>query len=430
MKSGTYRQDSLLIVYDAEQVQHPRADLFDPGYWDKRGCVTGEAVGRGSAWFIDAPFGAAVLRRYLRGGMMARISRDRYLFTGWARSRPVAEFRVLERLAAAGLPVPAPLAAGLRRRGLVYTGGLITRPTLEWLLDSPAAGPQQTRIAYETSGMTWWADYTIVYDESTSCTMDLSAWVTIINQSGASYQDARLKLIAGDVNRAERRSPAKRDVVYRLAMEEAPAAAPFAERAFFEYHLYDLPRPTTIRTSQMKQIGLLTAAAVPFEKLLIFDGIHGGDVRVVYSPLDAVQIAKQNPTKQVVFFAIGFETTTPPTAVAILQAEAEGLTNFSVFCNHVLTPAAIRAILDGAPPGPSDDPAGLAALEREWRAKTLDWWEASPRRRALKEQLREQDGVDPDDVIMGPGAARRRGLGGSAAFPVGNLGQVLAPFFL
>jgi 3-deoxy-D-manno-octulosonic acid kinase len=127
VKSGTYRQDSLLIVYDAEQVQHPRADLFDPGYWDKRGCVTGEAVGRGSAWFIDAPFGAAVLRRYLRGGMMARISRDRYLFTGWARSRPVAEFRVLERLAAAGLPVPAPLAAGLRRRGLLYTGGLITR---------------------------------------------------------------------------------------------------------------------------------------------------------------------------------------------------------------------------------------------------------------------------------------------------------------
>ena len=127
MKSGTYRQDSLLIVYDAEQVQHPRADLFDPGYWDKRGCVTGEAVGRGSAWFIDAPFGAVVLRRYLRGGLIARISRDRYLFTGWARSRPVAEFRVLERLAAAGLPVPAPLAAGLRRRGLLYTGGLITR---------------------------------------------------------------------------------------------------------------------------------------------------------------------------------------------------------------------------------------------------------------------------------------------------------------
>ena len=74
MKSGTYRQDSLLIVYDAEQVQHPRADLFDPGYWDKRGCVTGEAVGRGSAWFIDAPFGAVVLRRFgLRGHEIATL---------------------------------------------------------------------------------------------------------------------------------------------------------------------------------------------------------------------------------------------------------------------------------------------------------------------------------------------------------------------
>jgi len=150
-------------------------------------------------------------------------------------------------------------------------GGLITRPTLEWTLDSPAAGPQRTRIAYETSGMTWWADYTVVYDESESCAMDLSAWVTIINQSGASYEDARLKLIAGDVNRAERRSPAKRDVVYRLAMEEAPAAAPFAERAFFEYHLYTLQRPATLPDQSTRQLQLLPAAhGLRCEKELVF----------------------------------------------------------------------------------------------------------------------------------------------------------------
>jgi hydrogenase expression/formation protein HypD len=71
----------------------------------------------------------------------------------------------------------------------------------------------------------------------------------------------------------------------------------------------------------------------------------GGDVRMVYSSQDALQIARDNPDRQVVFFAIGFETTTPPTVVAIRQAQAEGLGNFSVFCNHVLTPAAIRAIL-------------------------------------------------------------------------------------
>ncbi|HEX9857286.1 MAG TPA: hydrogenase formation protein HypD [Paracoccaceae bacterium] len=72
----------------------------------------------------------------------------------------------------------------------------------------------------------------------------------------------------------------------------------------------------------------------------------GADVRMVYSTMDALQIARDNPQREVVFFAIGFETTTPPTAVAIKQAAAEGLTNFSVFCNHVLTPAAIQNILE------------------------------------------------------------------------------------
>ncbi len=72
----------------------------------------------------------------------------------------------------------------------------------------------------------------------------------------------------------------------------------------------------------------------------------GSDVRMVYSIDDALKIARQNPGRDVVFFAIGFETTTPPTAVAIRKAKAEGLSNFSVFCNHVLTPAAIQHILE------------------------------------------------------------------------------------
>jgi len=71
----------------------------------------------------------------------------------------------------------------------------------------------------------------------------------------------------------------------------------------------------------------------------------GADIRMVYSTLDALRIARETPDREVVFFAIGFETTTPPTAVAILQAAAEGLGNFSVFCNHVLTPPAIEHIL-------------------------------------------------------------------------------------
>lgn len=71
----------------------------------------------------------------------------------------------------------------------------------------------------------------------------------------------------------------------------------------------------------------------------------GADVRMVYSTMDALKIAADNPDREVVFFAIGFETTTPPTAAAIMQAQSKGLRNFSVYCNHVLTPAAMRAIL-------------------------------------------------------------------------------------
>ena len=88
------------------------------------------------------------------------------------------------------------------------------------------------------------------------------------------------------------------------------------------------------------------------QRSLIRAKADGADIRMVYSTLDALNIARDNPARQVVFFAIGFETTTPPTAVAIKLAQAGGLTNFTVFCNHVLTPAAIRHILD-APDGPA-----------------------------------------------------------------------------
>jgi len=89
-----------------------------------------------------------------------------------------------------------------------------------------------------------------------------------------------------------------------------------------------------LRVPGSKRVSLLKAKA------------EGCDIRMVYSTMDALKLAQTNPDKQVVFFAIGFETTTPPTAVAIKQAEALGLTNFFVFCNHVLTPSAIAQILD------------------------------------------------------------------------------------
>src|SRR5690606_32885242 len=82
-------------------------------------------------------------------------------------------------------------------------GGLITKPTLVWLVTAKQAGTHDTRVSYQTQGMTWWTDYNISLRESgDKCAMDLSAWVTIVNQSGGSYPAAQLKLVAGEVNRA------------------------------------------------------------------------------------------------------------------------------------------------------------------------------------------------------------------------------------
>lgn len=82
------------------------------------------------------------------------------------------------------------------------------------------------------------------------------------------------------------------------------------------------------------------------EKSLLQAKGEGADIRMVYSPLDALRIARENPDREVVFFALGFETTMPSTAMTVLRAEAEGITNFSLFCNHITIPATMKAILD------------------------------------------------------------------------------------
>lgn len=127
MKTLAHKQDSLLIVYDADAIQHPGPFLFSPEHWAGQGAVTGEAAGRGRAIFLETGFGHAVLRQYLRGGWAAKASRDRYVFSGFEQSRPMAEFVVLEHLLAQGLPVPAPLAAMCIREGALYRGWILMR---------------------------------------------------------------------------------------------------------------------------------------------------------------------------------------------------------------------------------------------------------------------------------------------------------------
>lgn len=112
------------IVFDRERLRQVDAALFDPGYWAGRARPVGDG-GRGSAWFVDAPFGATVLRHYRRGGLVARVSADRYLWTGSQRTRSFAEFRLMRRLRAEGLPVPHALAACYLRNGLGYRAAIL-----------------------------------------------------------------------------------------------------------------------------------------------------------------------------------------------------------------------------------------------------------------------------------------------------------------
>jgi hypothetical protein len=155
-------------------------------------------------------------------------------------------------------------------------GGLITQPTLVWELNSPVSGTQRARVSYQTGGITWWADYNAVFSEgrnANSGLLDLSAWVSVINRSGASYRDARLKLVAGDVNRVQ---PQQQRRVFGAMAKAALAESDggFAEKAFDEFHLYTLGRRTTLPNNSTKQLELFEQARqIPARRLLIYDAL-------------------------------------------------------------------------------------------------------------------------------------------------------------
>ncbi len=150
-------------------------------------------------------------------------------------------------------------------------GGLVVRPTLVWLLSNPEkAGSQPVEVSYMTEGLSWKADYVAVIN-SNDDRVDLVGWVTLDNKSGAEYRDARLKLVAGDVNRVttEDRQNTR---LYLMKAAAAPEVAGFQEQSFFEYHLYTLNRSTTLKNNQLKQVELLTANSIPVKKLFIYEG--------------------------------------------------------------------------------------------------------------------------------------------------------------
>jgi len=155
---------------------------------------------------------------------------------------------------------------------------LFTRPTLAWLLYSDKAGKKDTELSYMTNGVGWQAAYIATVNKDDT-RLALDGWVTINNFSGMTYKDAMLKLVAGEVHRAEvlgRGAGAPKGVT----MDMAEAAAGFEEEAFFEYHLYTLPRPATVADRQEKQLSLFEPAETDAEKVFVFEPFRGDKVRV------------------------------------------------------------------------------------------------------------------------------------------------------
>jgi hypothetical protein len=142
------------------------------------------------------------------------------------------------------------------------------RPTLVTQLQNRRAGEQTVELSYLTGGLSWQADYVAELNDKDNA-LDLNGWVTLTNRSGASYRNAKLQLVAGDVNRVQDEMRFAAKAMRGELASEAPA---MAQEALFEYHLYTLNRPTTVAENQTKQVSLLTATSVPVTKELLLSG--------------------------------------------------------------------------------------------------------------------------------------------------------------
>jgi len=173
--------------------------------------------------------------------------------------QPVIEVNGQLRFTLPGLPVFPNL-----------TDDSILKPRLEWLLSTDKPGKFPAELSYVTGGMSWEADYNIVAPEKGDI-VDIVGWVTIDNQTGRTFENARVKLMAGDVSKIQPGEP--RAAAMRVAMaNDAVGGAAVSEKAFDEYHLYTLERSTTLRDRETKQVEFIHATGVPSKQIYIYEG--------------------------------------------------------------------------------------------------------------------------------------------------------------
>ena len=155
------------------------------------------------------------------------------------------------------------------------TNDSLMKPTLDWLLHSDSTGKVDAELSYVTGGMTWSADYNAVAPENGN-SLDITGWVTMDNQSGKTFDQAQIKLMAGEVSKLQPNNGVYAYAVSGMALDERAAGPQVQEKAFDEYHLYTLPRPVTLHDRETKQVEFLRASNVKADRIYVYDGAKIG----------------------------------------------------------------------------------------------------------------------------------------------------------
>jgi len=204
---------------------------------------------------------------------------------------------------------------------------LHSRPTLVWQLQNGGPAEHRVETSYLTGNMTWNADYvlTVARDDAKA---DLDGWVTVRNTSGAAYTNAKLQLVAGELNRVADGQALMERVVGKAMREDRQAPEAFAREAFSEYHLYALNRRTTLLESEIKQISMLSGGGVPVKKLFVVNGqqFYYRNRHHPGSPLkDAVRVFYKLRNEE----AAGLGVPMPAGIVRVYQADSKGGVQFA-----------------------------------------------------------------------------------------------------
>lgn len=204
-------------------------------------------------------------------------------------------------------------------------GNLYVRPTLIWSLDNQGAVEHKVQASYLATALKWNADYvlTVSRDDRTA---DVDGWVTLTNNSGTGFRNARLQLVAGELNRVRQEMGRAMDMLQEAAALRAPAP-PMAQEAFSDYHLYTLARKTSINNQETKQISMLTGTSFPVRKRYVVDG-QSHYYRNTMSPgspiKDQVKVFYEFKNEE----KVGLGMPMPAGVVRVYQADSKGSTQF------------------------------------------------------------------------------------------------------